>query len=201
MWHCVLHCCSTSVFWALFFHIPHHHANLRHSQTGTYPSQETLTTYFWPSQPLYPLTPFRLHFSNSWLNPWINVLAGFFGFLRCPKFAPTSSTYNSFCHPSLSAITFHTSDSLIFTLKRSKTDLLGISSAVYLYRLNSLLSPFEPLTRYINSRYATNALSQHPLFITETGTMALFWFGFWFQKHLHKVLHVSGISSEHYSSH
>ncbi|KAI4797231.1 hypothetical protein KUCAC02_025236 [Chaenocephalus aceratus] len=39
---------------------------------------------------------------------------------------------------------------------------------------------------------------QHPLFLTETGKMAT---RFWFQKHFHNVLLISGIRSEHYSSH
>ena len=83
-------------------------------------------------------------------------------------------------------------------LRRSKTDQLGISCPIYIFRLHSDTSPYEPLTKYINSRYATKASPQHPLFITETGKMAT---RFWFQKHLHSVLRISGISPEHYSSH
>ncbi|KAI4829046.1 hypothetical protein KUCAC02_023109, partial [Chaenocephalus aceratus] len=103
-------------------------------------------------------------------------------------------------HASREAIlnSLHTNDSLIFTLRRSKTDQLGISFPIHIFRLNSYLSPYEPLTKYLSARYAANATPQHPLFLTETGKMAT---RFWFQKHFHNVLLISRIRSEHYSSH
>ncbi|XP_049427268.1 uncharacterized protein LOC125885641, partial [Epinephelus fuscoguttatus] len=125
-------------------------------------------------------------------------LLAFFGFLRCSEFAPTSSVYNPSRHPSLSDITTHTSDSLIFTLRSSKTDQLGVTFPIYIFRLNSFLSPHEPLTRYIHTRYSAHASPQDPLFLTETGRMAT---RFWFQKHFHNILRLSGISSDHYSCH
>ncbi|KAI4799077.1 hypothetical protein KUCAC02_019244 [Chaenocephalus aceratus] len=88
-------------------------------------------------------------------------LLAFFGFLRCSEFAPTSSAYNPHHHPSLSDISLHTNDSLIFTLRRSKTDQLGISFPIHIFRLNSYLSPYEPLTKYLSARYAANATPQH----------------------------------------
>ncbi|KAI4828452.1 hypothetical protein KUCAC02_022543 [Chaenocephalus aceratus] len=141
---------------------------------------------------------------SGYVSPMVDLtlecmfLLAFFGFLRCSEFAPTSSAYNPHHHPSLSDISLHTNDSLIFTLRRSKTDQLGISFPIHIFRLNSYLSPYEPLTKYLSARYAANATPQHPLFLTETGKMAT---RFWFQKHFHNVLLISGIRSEHYSSH
>ncbi|KAK5862929.1 hypothetical protein PBY51_018277 [Eleginops maclovinus] len=102
-------------------------------------------------------------------------LLAFFGFLQCFEFAPTSSTYNPHHHPCLSDISIHTNDSLTFTLRRSKTDQLGISFPIDMFRLKSYLSP-----KYLSARYAAHAMAQHPLFLTETGKMAT---RFWFQKH------------------
>ncbi|KAK1881641.1 Protein kinase C-like [Dissostichus eleginoides] len=147
-----------------------------------------------PSQPLHPFPTLRIVMVDLTLE--CMFLLAFFGFLRCSEFAPTSSAYNPHHHPSLSDISLHTNDSLIFTLRRSKTDQLGIS--FHIFRLNSYLSPYEPLTKYLSARYAAHATPQHPLFLTETGKMAT---RFWFQKHFHNVLLISGICSEHYSSH
>lgn len=47
----------------------------------------------------------------------LGYLSPFFGFLCCSKFAP--SAFNPVIHPSLSDITAHTPDSLIYTLKKS----------------------------------------------------------------------------------
>ncbi|KAI4799152.1 hypothetical protein KUCAC02_017876 [Chaenocephalus aceratus] len=125
-------------------------------------------------------------------------LLAFFGFLRCSEFAPTSSAYNPHHHPSLSDISLHTNDSLIFTLRRSKTDQLGISFPIHIFRLNSYLSPYEPLPN--TSAQGTpqmQCLNTHS-FSPKQGKMAT---RFWFQIHFHNVLLISGIRSEHYSSH
>lgn len=87
-------------------------------------------------------------------------LLTFFGFLRCSEFPPMSSTRNPSHHHSLSDITIQTSDSLIFTLSKSKTNQLGVSFPIYTFRPNSYLSSYEPLIKYIGSRYtATLAFS------------------------------------------
>ncbi len=182
------------------FHCPsisHSHITMliKGLQSRNCSHNQTFATHFRPSQPLHPFSMLRLHIPHSWLNPRIHILAGFFGgFLRYSEFTPTSSGYNPSLHPSLSDITIHTPDSLIFTLLRRKTDQLRVSFPIYIFHLNSCLSPYKPLTKYISSRYAPKASSQHPLFLTETGKMAT---QLWFQKHLHKVLCISGISSKH----
>ena len=67
-------------------------------------------------------------------------------------------------HPSLSDISLHTNNSLIFKLRRSKTDQLRISFPIYIFRLNSYLIPYEPLTKYLSARCAAHPTPQHPLF-------------------------------------
>ncbi|KAG1957226.1 proline and serine-rich protein 1-like [Pimephales promelas] len=125
-------------------------------------------------------------------------LLAYFGFLRCSEFAPSTSAFNPAIHPSLSDITAHTPDSLIYNLKRSKTDQFGESSPIYLFRLHSFLSPYEPLSEYVSSRYANLSSPREPLFLTENRKMAT---RFWFSKHFQSILSISGISPEHYSTH
>ncbi|KAI2646043.1 enzymatic polyprotein [Labeo rohita] len=125
-------------------------------------------------------------------------LLAFFGFLRCSELAPSTSAFNPAIHPSLSDISAHTPDSLIYTLKKSKTDQFEKSCPIYIFRLNSFISPFEPISEYVLSRYANNSSPQEPLFLTENGKMAT---RFWFNKHFLKVVSASGISPEHYSLH
>ncbi|KAJ4918189.1 hypothetical protein JOQ06_014324 [Pogonophryne albipinna] len=97
---------------------------------------------------------------SGYLSPMVDLtlecmfLPAFFGFLRCSEFAPTSSAYNPHHHPSLSDISLHTNDSLIFTHRRSKTDQLGISFPIHIFRLNSYLSPYEPLTKYLSASHS-----------------------------------------------
>lgn len=125
-------------------------------------------------------------------------LLAFYGFLRCSEFAPTSSKYNPSIHLRLSDLSMHMPDSLIFTLRKSKTDQLGLSFPIYLFRLDSILSPLEPLTKYITFRLSANASPQDPLFLTESGKMAT---RFWFSKHFFQILRMSGISPDYYSIH
>ena len=86
---------------------------------------------------------------SGYISPMVDLtlesmfLLAFFGFLRCSEFAPTSSVYNPSQHPSLSDITIHTADSLLFTLRRSKTDQLGLSFPIFLFRLRILPQPIR----------------------------------------------------------
>ena len=125
-------------------------------------------------------------------------LLAFFGFLRCSELTSSSSRYNSSRHPSLSDITFHSTESLTFTLKYSKTDQLGRSSTIHLFKTDSPLSPYEPILRYITMRRSLNASPQDPLFTTESGSVAT---RSWFHKHLRQILTLSGLPSQLYSGH
>ena len=141
---------------------------------------------------------------SGYMSPAVDLtlesmfLLAFFGFLRCSEFAPTSSRFDPSRHPRLSDITIYNSDSLIYTLRISKTDQLGISFPIYIFRLNTYLSPFEPIARYTSSRYTANASPSQPLFITETGHMAT---RFWFQKHFRNILRMASIPPTQYSCH
>ncbi|KAK7938714.1 hypothetical protein WMY93_002040 [Mugilogobius chulae] len=116
-------------------------------------------------------------------------LLAFFGFLRCSEFAPSSSAFDPTFHPTLSDVVRHSEDLFVFTLRRSKTDQIGASFPIYLFRLNSPLSPNDPRTKYLAARYASNASFSDPLFLTETGQMAT---RFWFSAHFRNVLRLSG---------
>ncbi|KAK1892785.1 DNA polymerase subunit delta-2 [Dissostichus eleginoides] len=86
---------------------------------------------------------------SGYLSPMVELtrecmfLLAFFGFLRCSEFASTSSAYNPHHHLSLSNI-----------LRRTKTDQLGISFPIYIFRLNSYLIPYEPLTKYLSASHS-----------------------------------------------
>ncbi|TKS66131.1 hypothetical protein D9C73_000187 [Collichthys lucidus] len=79
-----------------------------------------------------------------------------------------------------------------------KTNQSGQPQPVYLFRLNSPLSPYEPLLNYINSRLACQASPLDPLFISETGRVAT---RSWFHHHFRQILLRSGIPPEPYSGH
>ncbi|XDV17039.1 hypothetical protein PO909_016490 [Leuciscus waleckii] len=106
---------------------------------------------------------------SGYLSPSIDqslecmFFLAFFGFLRCSEFAPSTSAFNPAIHPSLSDITAHTPDSLIYNLKRSKTDQFGESFPIYIFRLRSFVSPYEPLSEYVSSRYANHSSPQFTL--------------------------------------
>ncbi|KAE8281680.1 hypothetical protein D5F01_LYC20679 [Larimichthys crocea] len=125
-------------------------------------------------------------------------LLAFFGFLRCSEFAASTPLYDPSRHASLSDISVLSSDTLIYFLKRSKTNQSGQPQPVYLFRLNSPLSPYEPVLNYINSRLACQASPLDPLFISETGRVAT---RSWFHHHFRQILLRSGIPPEPYSGH
>lgn len=125
-------------------------------------------------------------------------LLAFFGFLRCSEFAPTSSRFNPSLHPRLADLSIVSSDTLCYTLRRSKTDQTGVSCPIYLFKLNSVISPYEPLTSYLSDRYASYSSSFDPLFVTESGNVAT---RFWFSQHFKTILGLSGISPLHFSIH
>ncbi|XP_030297612.1 thrombospondin type-1 domain-containing protein 4-like [Sparus aurata] len=107
-------------------------------------------------------------------------LLAFFGFLRCSEFTASTSKYNPSCHASISDISNPSTDTLIYNLKCSKTNQSGPPQPIYLFRLDSYISPFEPLQEYINSRLASRASPQDPLFVTEIGKIAT---RHWFHRH------------------
>ena len=141
---------------------------------------------------------------SGYLSPMIDLtlesmfLLAFYGFLRCSEFTSSTSQYSPSRHPSLSDITFHSSESLTFTLKRSKTDQVGRSSTIHLFKTGPPLCPYDPILRYVGLRRSLRAAPQDPLFITETGSIAT---RFWFHHHLRQILTLSGLPPRLYSGH
>lgn len=130
---------------------------------------------------------FRVHVSVSFL--WLSLLLWICSiFIHAWYFYPSLPLWR--LHPQ----TWH----LIFTLWRSKTDQFAVSCPIYIFGLNSFLSPYEPVFNYIQSRLSANAFSQDPLFITESGGQAT---RFWFSGNLHQVLFKLGISPDHHFAH
>ena len=157
----------------------------------------------------HPITADLLHLCiqtlrSGYLTPSISstlecmFLLAFFGFLRCSEFTASSSRYDPTLHPSMADITFHSSESLTFTIKRSKTDQQGRAFSIHLFKTNSPLSPYEPLLRYITTRRSNYASPRDPLFLTETGSIAT---RSWFHHHLRQVLALSGLPPHLYSGH
>ncbi|KAK0135696.1 hypothetical protein N1851_028418 [Merluccius polli] len=118
--------------------------------------------------------------------------------LLTKEFTASTLLYDPSRHASVSDISVLSSDTLVYFLKRSKTNQSGQPQPVYIFRLNSFLSPFEPILDYINSRLACRASPRDPLFISETGRVAT---RSWFHHHFRQILSRSGIPPEPYSGH
>ena len=101
-----------------------------------------------------------LHKATGYLSPHIDktlesmFLLAFFGFRRYSEFIAPSYSFDPSLHATLSDISFHSSDTLIYHLKRSKTNQSGQPQPIYLFRLDSYISPYEPIHEYINTRLA-----------------------------------------------
>ena len=77
----------------------------------------------------------------------------------------------------LSDISFHYHDTLRFNLKQSKNNQFGFSHPIFLFRLNSYLSLYEPILAYLHQRKPRHSSHQDPLFITKSGGVTThFWF-------------------------
>ena len=125
-------------------------------------------------------------------------LLAFYGFLRCSEFTSSNTRFDPSLHPCLSDLSVLDSSTLIYTLKRSKTDQFGSSSPIYLFKLNSPLSPYEPLTRHLSIRQSQSASPSDPLFITESGSIVT---RTWFHHHLRLILTKAGYAAKHFSGH
>lgn len=124
-------------------------------------------------------------------------LLAYFSFLRSPEFAPSSSRYDPSIQPCLSDITILNKNTFIFTLRKSKSDQLGTSFPIQLFRSSFIPQPLR-ISNYIQSRLASNASPLNPLFINESGSLAT---RFWFSYHFRHILFLSGITPEQYSIH
>lgn len=141
---------------------------------------------------------------SGYANPHIDAtlesmfLLAFYGFLRCSEFTASNSRFNPALHACLSDLSIANSTTLIFTLRHSKTDQFGVSTPIYLFKLNSPLSPYEPLVRHLSTRIAQHASPSDPLFVTEAGSVIT---RTWFHHHLRLVLTKAGYAASHFSGH
>ena len=124
-------------------------------------------------------------------------LLAFYGFLRCTEFTAANSNFDPTLHPCLSDISFPDHNTLIYTLKRSKSSQHRLTP-IYLFRINSPVSPYEPLANHVHFRQSLHALPSDPLFTDETGSIAT---RTWFLHHLRQILATSGFPAERYSGH
>ena len=110
----------------------------------------------------------------------------------------STEAFNPALHPCLSDLTMLNSDTMIYNIKHSKTNQFGKSIPLYLFKINSYLSPYEPLAQLLQLRLSQNAQQSDPLFITETGSVVSCR---WFHNLLHLVLALSGYPPEQFSAH
>lgn len=119
-------------------------------------------------------------------------------FLRCSEFTSPAQQFSPLVHPTISDISFPSSDSLVYKLKRSKTNQSGPPQLIPIFSLASHLSPFEPIRDYVHSRLSLHASQHDPLFLTEYGQPASHT---WFHLHFKRVLTSAGIAPEGFSAH
>ncbi|KAK0142945.1 hypothetical protein N1851_018939 [Merluccius polli] len=169
---------------------------LRKTEVHTAPKRSPLTSDLL----ILCIRTLRSGYSSPYVDKVLEsmFLLAFFGFLRCSEFTVSTSKYNPSCHASISDISIQSTDTLIYHLKCSKTNQSGLPQPIYLFRLDSYISPFEPIQEYTNSRLASRASPQDPLFVTETGQVAT---RHWFHCHFRQILSQSGVSPEQYSGH
>ncbi|KAE8295735.1 hypothetical protein D5F01_LYC06672 [Larimichthys crocea] len=178
---------------------PHQHAPQRPSQGRTSPYAEALPlTSDLLARRIITLRKGYLSISTDKALESTFLLV-FFGFLRCSEFAASTLLDDPSRHASLCDISVLSSDTLIYFLKRSKTNQSGQPQPVYLSRLSSPSSPYEPVLYYINSRLACQASPLDPPFISETGRVATR--SRFHRKSSHALPVRSGIPPELYSGH
>ena len=150
--------------------------------------------------------PFHLHSHNPlWLwcsshrpHSRSHVPSSFFRFLRCSEFTASTLLFVPSRHACISDLFQFSEDSLVFQLKRTKTNASGRPTPVFFFRSQSPLNPFEASSNYLSFRKLQSSTSTEPLFISESGHVAT---RFWFHHHLRQVLSLSGLSPIHYSGH
>ncbi|KAE8291571.1 hypothetical protein D5F01_LYC08927 [Larimichthys crocea] len=178
---------------------PHQHAPQRPSQGRTSPYAEALPlTSDLLARRIITLRKGYLSISTDKALESTFLLV-FFGFLRCSEFAASTLLDDPSRHASLCDISVLSSDTLIYFLKRSKTNQSGQPQPVHLFRLSSPSSPYEPVLNYINSRLACQASPLDPPFISETGRVATR--SRFHRQSSHALPVRSGIPPELYSGH
>ncbi len=115
-------------------------------------------------------------------------ILAFFGFLRCSELAIPSS-FDPAIHPTISDLAVLDDETISYTIKQSKTDQTKKGHFIYIFKLQSPLSPYQTLLAFLHLRKSQSKLPSDPLFTDDSNRPAT---RFWFQKHLKAVLHLSG---------
>ena len=126
------------------------------------------------------------------------ILLGFFGFLRCDEFTSRLGFFDPKIHPTISDIIFCSADTLIFNLKQSKTNQSGPAQRILIFKLDSDISPYEPIFRHVQSRLAAKAGPSDPLFVTDRNQIVS---RSWFVNHFKELLKRSGLSPSLFTPH
>ncbi len=124
-------------------------------------------------------------------------ILAFFGFLRCSELAIPSS-FDPAIHPTTSDLVVLDDETISYTIKQSKTDQTKKGHFIYIFKLQSPLSPYQTLLAFLHLRKSQSKLPSDPLFTDDSNCPAT---RFWFQKHLKAVLHLSGTAAGNFSSH
>ncbi len=124
-------------------------------------------------------------------------ILAFFGFLRCSELA-ISSSFDPAIHPTISDLVVLDDETISYTIKQSKTDQTKKGHFIYIFKLQSPLSPYQTLLAFLHLRKSQSKLPSDPLFTDDSNRPAT---RFWFQKHLKAVLHLSGTPAGNFSSH
>ncbi len=125
------------------------------------------------------------------------VLA-FFGFLRCSVFTALTLRFKPRRYACISDLSLFSNHTIVFYLKRTKTNQSGQPTPVFYFNIQLALNPFPILANYLHFCSSQNAFPNDPLFVSESGQVITC---FWFHQHFHHVLSLSGISPIHYSGH
>ncbi|TNN42793.1 hypothetical protein EYF80_047019 [Liparis tanakae] len=104
------------------------------------------------------------------------------------RFTTPTTVHHLSLHATISNVSIHPPDTITYLLKCSKTNQHGPPQRVYLFRQESIPSPYEPIC---DLKSIENKPNPRPLFITETGATQSWYF--------RQVLARSGLPPASYS--
>ena len=112
-------------------------------------------------------------------------LLAFFGFLRCSQFTSSTIHFDPSRRACISDLSRFSDDTMVFHLKRTKTNQCGPSTPVFFFKVQSPLNPFETLANFFQFHKSQSTTMTDPLFIFKSGQVAT---RFWFHHHFCHLL-------------
>ncbi len=94
-------------------------------------------------------------------------ILAFFGFLRCSELA-ISSSFDPAIHPTISDLVVLDDETISYTIKQSKTDQTKKGHFIYIFKLQSPLSPYQILLAFLHLRKSQSKLPSDPLFTDDS---------------------------------